>query len=86
MNLIRKIEDRVPTTFTWLDPGQISGNQSGKIFIIVGIVRDVVISAVVSGRTEAPRYPRLVTKSQKETCLSFFFFLSLVVRGPIIIL
>lgn len=32
----------------------MSGNLTGKIFIFVGMVRDLEIAAVLSGRTETP--------------------------------
>lgn len=51
----------------------MSGNLTGKIFIFVGMISDLEISAVVSGRTEAPRRPRLVTKSQREKLLFLQF-------------
>lgn len=61
----------------------MSGNLTGKIFIFVGMVRNLEISAVLSGRTETPDILDLSPNPREKNFSSSN--LSLMVGGLIII-
>lgn len=61
----------------------MSGNLTGKIFIFVGMVRDLKISAVLSERTETPDILDLSPNPREKNFFSSN--LSLMVGGLVII-